>query len=218
MMKSDTQLQLDVSAELAWNPAIRAEDISVKVADGVVTLAGHVGTYAEKMDAERTTLRVSGVKALATELDVHLGGNSTRKDVDIARSAKNVLEWTTYLPKDSVQVTVEGGWVTLSGDVTWEYQRQSAVSAVRSMSGVKGVNDQILLKPDVSALLVKSDIEAALRRRAQQDASDILVSVSGGDVTLSGNVQSWSERELATNTAWASPGVRKVVDNITLSS
>ena len=217
MMKSDTQLQLDVSAELAWDPAIQSEDITVKVADGVVTLAGHVGSYAEKMDAERATLRVAGVKALAAELDVRLGGDSTRKDVDIARSAKNVLEWTTYLPSDSVKVTVEAGWITLSGDVTWEYQRQSAVSAVRDLLGVKGVNNQILIKPDVSAPLVKSDIEAALKRRAQRDAKDIHVSVSGGDVTLSGSVQSWSERELATNTAWASPGMRKVVDNITLT-
>lgn len=216
-MKTDGQIQLDVNAELAWDPAINSDDISVKVNDGVVTLAGHVKSYAEKMDAERATLRVSGVKALAMEMDVKLGGNSTRQDVDIARSAKNVLEWTTYLPKDAVKVTVEGGWVTLSGEVSWEYQRVSAVSAVRYLLGVKGIYDQIAIKPSVSAPVVKADIEAALKRRAQKDAKDISVSVEGGDVTLSGKVHSWSERELATNTAWGTPGVRKVVDNIVLS-
>jgi osmotically-inducible protein OsmY len=216
-MKSDNQLQTDVNAELAWDPAIRSQDISVKVKDGIVTLAGHVGSYAEKMDAERATLRVAGVKALAAEMDVKLGGDSTRQDVDIARSAKNVLEWTTYLPNDSVKVTVDGGWVTLSGEVNWEYQRQAAVGAVRYLLGVKGVDDQVVIKPSISAPVVKADIESALKRRAQKDAKDISVSVDGGNVTLSGKVHSWSERELATNTAWASPGVRKVVDNITLS-
>jgi len=216
-MKSDNQLQTDVNAELAWDPAIRSQDISVKVKDGIVTLAGHVGSYAEKMDAERATLRVAGVKALAAEMDVKLGGDSTRQDVDIARSAKNVLEWTTYLPNDSVKVTVDGGWVTLSGEVNWEYQRQAAVGAVRYLLGVKGVDDQVVIKPSISAPVVKADIESALKRRAQKDAKDISVSVDGDNVTLSGKVHSWSERELATNTAWASPGVRKVVDNITLS-
>lgn len=216
-MKTDTQLQLDVNAELAWDPAIQSGDISVRVKDGIVTLAGHVGSYAEKMDAERAAWRVAGVKALAVEIDVQLGGDSTRQDVDIARSVKNVLEWTTYLPKDSVRVTVEGGWVTLAGDVNWEYQRQSAVSAVRYLLGVKGVYDQVIIKPTIFAPVVKADIEAALKRRAHKDANDISVSVDGADVTLSGKVHSWSERELATNTAWASPGVRKVVDNITLS-
>jgi osmotically-inducible protein OsmY len=216
-MKTDTQLQLDVNAELAWDPAIQSADISVTVKDGIVTLAGHVGSYAEKMDAQRATLRVAGVKALAAEMDVKLGGDSTRQDVDIARSAKNVLEWTTYLPNDSVKVTVESGWVTLSGEVNWEYQRQSAASAVRYLKGVKGVYDQVVIKPNISAPVVKADIEAALKRRAQRDAKVIAVSVDGGNVTLSGKVHSWSERELATNTAWASPGVRNVVDNITLT-
>jgi osmotically-inducible protein OsmY len=217
IMKSDGQLQLDINAELAWDPAINSEDIAVKVSDGVVTLAGHVRSYAEKMDAERAALRVSGVKALAVEMEVRLGGDHTRQDVDIARSAKNVLEWTAHLPKDKVKVTVENGWVTLTGEVHWEYQRQSAVSALRYLIGVKGVYDQLLIKPSISAPVVKADIEAALKRRAQQDAKDISVSVSGSDVTLSGRVHTWSERELATNTAWRSPGVSKVINNITLA-
>jgi osmotically-inducible protein OsmY len=216
-MKSDGQLQLDINAELAWEPAINSEDITVKVTEGIVTLSGHVGSYAEKIDAEKAALRVSGVKAIAVEMDVRLGGDSTRKDVEIAQSAKNVLEWTTYLPIDTVKVTVENGWVTLSGEVEWEYQRQAAVSAVRYLLGVKGVSDQIVIKAKISAPVVKADIEAALKRRAKKDAQHISVSVSGSDVTLSGHVSSWSERELATSTAWGTPGVRKVVDNITLT-
>jgi osmotically-inducible protein OsmY len=216
-MKTDTQLQSDVIAELSWEPSINAQEIGVEVKDGIVTLAGHVGSYAEKVDAERATMRVSGVRALAVEMDVRLTGSSTRTDADIARSVDNVLQWTTYLPKDAVKIKVEGGWVTLSGEVTWAYQRQAAAGAVRYLMGVKGVNDQIVIKPQASAPVVKADIETALKRRAQKDANEISVSVHGTDVTLSGKVHSWSERELATHTAWGSPGVRSVVDNITLS-
>jgi osmotically-inducible protein OsmY len=216
-MKTDTQLHSDVIAELSWEPSINSEEIGVEVKDGIVTLAGHVGSYAEKMDAERATMRVSGVKALVVEMDVRLAGSSARTDADIARSVEHVLEWTTYLPKDAVKIKVESGLVTLSGEVSWEYQRQTAVSAVRYLMGVKGVKDQLVIKPKLSASLVKADIEAALKRRAQKDANQISVSVHGTDVTLSGKVHTWSERELATHTAWGSPGVRSVVDNITLT-
>src|ERR1700689_4516405 len=185
-MKTDTQLQSDVIAELSWEPSINAEDIGVEVKDGIVTLAGHVGTYAEKIGAERATMRVSGVRALAVEMDVKLAGSSKRNDVDIARSVDNVLQWTTYLPKDAVKIKVEGGIVTLSGEVTWEFQRNAAVHAVRYLMGVKGVNDQLLIKPQLSAPVVKADIEAALKRRAQKNANEITVSVHGPDVTLSG--------------------------------
>ena len=216
-MKTDTQLQSDVIAELSWEPSINAEDIGVEVKDGIVTLAGHIGTYAEKVGAERAAMRVSGVKALAVEMDVKLAGSSKRNDVDIARSVDNVLQWTTYLPKDTVKIKVESGFVTLPGEVAWAFQREAAISAVRFLMGVKGVNDQLVIKPQLSAPVVKADIEAALKRRARKDANEISVSVHGTDVTLSGKVHSWSERELATNTAWASPGVKRVVDNITLT-
>jgi osmotically-inducible protein OsmY len=216
-MKTDHQLQLDVLAELSWEPSVNAEDIGVEVKDGIVTLAGHVSSYAEKVDAERATMRVSGVKALAVEMDVKLTGSSTRNDVDIARSVDNVLQWSTYLPGKSIKIKVESGQVTLSGEVSWEFQRQAAVGAVRYLMGVKGVNDQLIIKPKISALAVQADIEAALKRRARKDANEISVSVQGTDVTLTGKVHSWSERELANNTAWASPGVKRVVDNTTFS-
>ena len=216
-MKTDAQVQQDVMAELNWEPSVNAAQIGVEVKDGIVTLAGHVDSYAEKFDAERATQRVAGVKALAIEMDVTLPGSSKRNDADIARSAENVLEWMTYLPKGSVKLKVEGGWITLSGEVDWEYQRQTALSGVRYLMGVTGVSNQIAVKSKVSLSAVKSDIEAALKRRAKSDAQNISVKVQGGDVTLSGTVHSWSERELASDAAWGAPGVRKVVDNITVA-
>jgi osmotically-inducible protein OsmY len=215
-MKTDTQLQQDIIAELKWEPSVNAAQIGVEVKDGVVTLAGHVSSYAEKYDAERAAQRVSGVKALAVEMDVNLPGSSKRTDADIARSAENVLEWMTYLPRNSVKVKVEHGWITLTGELDWEYQRRAAVDAVRYLMGVTGVSNQIAIKPKVSLSAVKSDIEAALKRRALRDAQEIAVKVHGADVTLTGMVHSWSERDLARNSAWATPGVRNVVDNLTV--
>jgi osmotically-inducible protein OsmY len=218
MMKTDKQLQQDVTAELSWDPAINSAEIGVAVKDGVVTLSGQVGTYAEKIEAEHAAVRVFGVKALAVEMEVELAGHSTRTDSEVARSVENVLEWTTCMPKNAVKVMVENGIVTLSGDVHFQYQRQAAVGAICGLFGVKGVNDEILIKPAASATIVKADIEAALKRRAKSEINNISVSVQGHGVTLSGKAHSWSERELAASTAWASPGVHSVVDNITLTA
>jgi osmotically-inducible protein OsmY len=213
-MKTDAQLKQDVNAELNWEPSVNAAEIGVEVKDGIVTLAGHVSSYAEKWGAESAAQRVSGVRALAIEINVKLPGSSTRTDTDIARAADNVLQWTSALPADAVKVKVESGWITLTGEVSWDYQRRAATDAVRSLLGVAGVSDQIVIKSMVSALVVKSDIEAALKRRAKSDAQHISVDVLGGNVTLAGTVHSWSERELAAKSAWSAPGVRNVVDNI----
>ena len=204
-------------AELKWEPSVNATQIGVEVKDGIVTLAGHVGSFSEKWSAERAAQRVAGVKALTIEIEVALEGASKRSDADIARSAENVLQWMTYLTKDRVKVMVENGWITLSGDVDWGFQRQAAAAAVRYLMGVRGVSDQIAIKSHVSPNVVKSDIEAALKRRAHAQAHNISVAVNGTEVTLSGTTHSWAERELASNSAWGSPGVRNVVDNITIS-
>jgi osmotically-inducible protein OsmY len=177
-------------------------------------LSGHVGSYAEKVNAARAAERVQGVQALAIELDVRLPSSCHRNDVDIARSAENVLDWTTYLPKDSLKVRVEKGWITLSGELDWDFQRQAATQAVHSLLGVTGVSDQIVLNPKVSMQAVKTDIEEALKRRTHADAQLINVHVQGNDVTLSGPVHSWAERSLARNSAWSTPGVHQVVDNM----
>jgi osmotically-inducible protein OsmY len=216
-MKTDSQLQQDVIAELKWEPSVNSAQIGVEVKDGIVTLAGHVGSYGEKWNAERAVQRVSGVKALAIEMDVTLSGSGQRSDADIARSVENVLQWTTYLPIDSVKVMVENGWVTLSGDVQWEFQRKTAGGAVRYLLGVKGLSNNIGIKHAASSSAVKSDIEAALKRRANADAKKISVDVQDGDVTLSGSVHSWSERDLARDSAWGTPGVRTVQNNITVA-
>lgn len=215
-MKTDSQLQQDVMAELKWEPAVHAEDIGVEVKDGVVTLAGHVDSYPAKWNAERAAQRVSGVKALAVEIDVRLSGDVKRTDADIARSAENVLLWTTYLPKDSVKVMVESGWLTLTGEVEWAFQRATAAAAVRYLSGVTGVSDQITIRPGVIASAVQADIESAIKRTASKDAKNVSVVVSGSEVTLNGKLSSWAERESASLAAWRTPGVRNVVDNITI--
>ena len=216
-MKTDSQLQMDVSAELEWEPSVHAARIGVEVKNGVVTLAGQVDSYWEKWNAERAAQRVSGVMALATELKVLLTGPNQRSDGDIARSVENVLEWNATLPAGAVKVMVEGGWVTLTGDVDWQFQRQGATDSVRRLMGVTGVSDQIGIKPTLSAAAVKSDIEAALTRTAIADAKKIFVDCRGSDVTLTGTVHNWSERETATNSAWSTPGVRNVVDKMRLA-
>ncbi len=219
-MKTDAQLQQDLIAELKWEPALHAAQIGVEVDGGVVTLAGEVGSYAEKWQAERAAQRVVGVKALAIEIEVRIPALGRRSDADIARAAQNTIDWMATLPVDAVKVMVEGGWVTLSGEVDWQYQRQAASDGVRYLLGVTGVSNQLGIRPaatlgDVRAD-VQADIEAALRRRARSDAQTIVVEVHAGDVTLSGTVHSWAERELAMHSAWAAPGVRNVIDQMTL--
>ncbi len=215
-MKTDIQLQKDVTAELSWEPSIHAAQIGVEVKDGIVTLAGHVSSYAEKWDAERAAQRVAGVKALTVEIDVKLHESSTRTDIDVASSVENVLLWATDIPQSSLKVKVENGWVTLGGEVDWDYQRQTAADAIRHLTGVRGVSCNIAVKPKVSSSAVKADIEAALKRRAISESQKIVVAVHGSSVTLSGTAHSWSERELATHSVWGTPGVQYVVNEITV--
>ena len=215
-MKTDSQLQQDVLAELRWEPSVNAAQIGVEVTDGIVTLSGHVSSFAGKWDAERAAQRVAGVHGMAIDIEVALPPSDQRNDVDIARAAENVLQWTTYLPRDAVAVLVDHGWITLSGEVDWDYQRQAAVKAVRHLMGVTGVSDQIGIRGGVTLQAVQTEIEAALKRRARQDAQQISVDIRGADITLRGTVHSWSERELAMHSAWGTPGVRSVVDQMTI--
>jgi osmotically-inducible protein OsmY len=215
-MKTDTQLKYDILSELEWEPSINASQIGVEVKDGVVTLAGHVDSYGEKWHAERAVERVSGVRALAVEIAVKLPGSSKRSDTEIAHIAESALKWQTFLPEGAIHLMVESGWITLSGRVEWEYQRQAANTAVRHLLGVKGVNDEIVINAKLSAGNVKANIESALKRRAVADGQKIAVTVDGPDVTLSGSVSSWTEREQAWSSAWGTAGVERVVNNITV--
>jgi osmotically-inducible protein OsmY len=216
-MKTDSQIQQDVSEELDWEPSVDATQIGVEVKDGIVTLAGHVTSFAEKWNAELAAQRVSGVKALAVEIDVILPSSSKRNDVDIARAAENLLTWTSNVPEGRIKIMVEDGWVTLSGEVDWEYQRQFIARGIRHLMGVVGVSDQISIKPQASLNTIQSGIKAALERRVQADVQSITVEVIGDRVTLSGPVFSWSERDLAEYSAWCAPGVRSVINNLTIA-
>ncbi|WP_277964979.1 BON domain-containing protein [Pseudomonas sp. RIT-To-2] len=216
-MKTDRQLKDDITSELRWEPSVNAEQIGVEVKDGVVTLAGQTDSYAEKWNAEQAAQRVSGVRALAVTMDVKLAGPHRRSDSEIAASAAGALQWKTYWANDTVKVVVENGWLILAGEVEWEYQRQEAANALRYLTGVKGISNNIVIKTKVTVGSVKSDIEAAMKRRAIADAATIRVEVHGADVTLSGTVKSWPERELARYSAWSTAGVQNVVNNIVVS-
>ena len=216
-MKTSTELKRDVIAELNWDPSLPSNNIGVEVKDGVVTLSGHVGSFVEKWNAERAVQRVVGVGALAVEIEVNLPGSSKRDDADIARTASNVLAWASYVPQDSIKVMVEGGWITLTGNVEWEYQRNSAADAVRRLMGVTGVSNDINLEPSIAAQVVQSDIEAALKRLEKSESANITVHVDGSTVTLAGTTHSWVERDLASQAAWNAPGVKHVKDKIRIS-
>jgi osmotically-inducible protein OsmY len=203
----DKELREAVEQALDWEPIVDAKGIGVSVADGVVTLSGHVPTYAEKREAEKVTGLVRGVKAVACELEVALPVSFERSDEEIARAAANAVAWNTLLPKDAIQVWVDDGRVTLEGAVDWQYQRRAAGRSVRYLAGVRDVNNHIVVRPRADQVAVKAQIEAALLRNAQLDANRIRVDIRGDRVILSGTVQSWLEREAAEQAAWGAPGV-----------
>ncbi|HET7865582.1 MAG TPA: BON domain-containing protein [Burkholderiaceae bacterium] len=216
-MKTDAELKRDVAEELAWDPAVNASAVGVAVKDGVVTLTGHLDTYAEKAAVERVLKRVGGVKAIALELDVRLAPGHVRSDTDIARAAEQALGWNSMVPANKVRVIVDRGWVTLQGQLEWDCQRQSAEKAVRALVGVVGLSNEIALTPRTAPSDVTRRIREALTRQAQREAKHLAVQVSGGTVTLQGQVHSWHERQAAQGAAWAAPGVTQVINELTIA-
>jgi len=217
-MEGDLVVQRSVQDQLNWEPGVfNSSKIGVAVKDGVVTLTGTVNSHFEKWAAERAVQRVVGVKALAVDLEVQPFGSFKPTDTEIAQAIEHALYWDVSVPSDRVKVVVDNGWVTLEGNVDWQYQRVNAEDDVRKLTGVRGVSNRIVLKPSADPTEVKSLIEAALKRNALLDAQDIKVRTDGSKVILTGTVRSWIERGEAADAAWAAPGVTNVDNLITLS-
>ena len=212
----DKTLRLDIIDELDFEPSIDSAGIAVAVVDGVVTLSGHVNSYAEKLAAERTVSRVKGVKAIAMELEVRLSSSPKTSDEEIAKRCLDILKWNV-LTSETMKVKVEHGWVTLSGSVDWAYQRQAAERVVNRLSGVRGVSNLIAIKPALNASHIREKIEKAFLRNAELEADRITVRADQGKVTLEGQVKTWHERQIAEQAAWAAPGVTSVEDRIRVS-
>jgi len=201
--------------ELAWQPGIDEAHIGVTARGGVVTLTGHVGSYAEKCVAERAAARVIGVRAIVDALEIRYESGIGHDD-DIARQARDIISWDLAVPKNRVNIKVENGWVTLRGDVDWRFQQQAAEADIRNLFGVMGVSNAIDIRPKVPACDVERQIKSAFRRNAEFEAENIVVTADGRTVTLTGQVGSYYKRTLAAETAWSAPGVTEVHELLTV--
>jgi osmotically-inducible protein OsmY len=216
-MRSDSEIERDVKEELQWDPDLDATDIAVSVKKGVVTLTGFARSYLDKYEAEMAAKRVTGVAGVANDIEVRLPSVDQRPDPDIARDAVAAIKSQLPISSEHIKVIVKNGWITLEGNVEWQYQRQTAENAVRRLKGVKGVTNSILLQPRAEPSEIKRKIMDAFKRSAEIDANRITVEGDGSEVILKGTVRSWIEREEAERVAWAAPGVTKVKDQIVVS-
>jgi osmotically-inducible protein OsmY len=216
-MRSDSDIKQDVEDELRWDPDLDATDIAVTVKTGVVTLAGFTRSYSDKLEAEAAAKRVAGVLGVANDIEVRLPNLDQRPDPEIARDAIAAIKSRLPVVAEQIKVLVRNGWITLEGDVEWDYQRSAAESAVRRVKGLKGVTNTIQVKPRVPASEIKRKIEEAFRRSAEIDANRITVEAHEGEVILKGTVRAWAERQEAERVAWSAPCVRRVENRITIS-
>lgn len=215
--RSNKNLRKRVLDELDWEPSLDSSDIGVAVKEGVVTLSGHAPSYAQKRTAERTVLRLSGVKGLASDIEVRLPSEHRRSDSDLAQAAIDALDRNVQIPMDTLKVTVDDAWITLDGVVNWNYQRKRAERTLRYLTGVKGVTNHLRVKERATPDDLRQRIKRALERRIDEEASRISVSVEEDMVTLSGTVPSWTDRNDIEDAVWAAPGVTKVKNKLTVS-
>ena len=216
-MRSDSEIERDVKEELQWEPDLDATDIAVSVRQGVVALTGFAKSFSDKYEAEAAVKRVAGVAGVANDLEVRMPGVDERPDPDIARDAVAAIKSQLPISSEHVKVIVKSGWVTLEGHVEWQYQKSTAESALRRIKGVRGIINNIMLKPQVEPADIQRKIQAAIKRLAEVDANRVSVEANGSEVILKGTVGSWVEREEAERAAWAAPGVTKVEDRIVVS-
>ena len=213
-MKTDAKIRVDVENELRWDPSVDEKGILIKVDNGVVSLQGTVPHFSDRWTAEEVTKRVAGVRAIANDIEVKIPRPGERSDSDIASAAANALKWHFALESTDIQPIVKQGWMTLSGHVSYGYQKSVAESAVRYLLGVKGVFNDIEVRPEVEATDVRQKIQSAFQRQASLDAKDIKVNVDHSTVVLQGTVHSWREKDDAAIAAWAAPGVTKVENKL----
>lgn len=214
---NDLDLRREILDELEFQPHIDAAAIGVAVENGVVCLTGHVRTYAEKIAAERAVKRVKGVHAVAEEIEVRIPGDADVADDVIASRCLDVIHWYVAIPQDQIQVKVQQGWITLEGEVEWQYQKEGVENAVCKLAGVVGINNLLIVRPKVSPEDIKGRIENAMARNAELDTSHIRVTVEGKTVKLEGRVHLWRERKAVEHAAWAVPGVMHVENHILIA-
>ena len=215
--RTDEEIQTDVLEELKWDTHVQPNEIGVVVKDGIVTLTGWVDSYLKKTAAQEDAHRVSGVKAVANDIEVRLPGFAERTDPDLARAALNALKWDAGIPTDKIEITVSHSWVTLKGEVNYYFQKRDAERAIERLSGVRGVSNLLTVKPQPAPQDLKSQIQKALVRNAQTDASRITVEVQGSKVILRGTVSSYAEKKAAEESACSAPGVTEVDNRIIVS-
>jgi len=213
---NETKLRQDIIDEFEFDPSFDGGHVGVAVDRNVVTLSGHVNSYAQKVAAIAAARRVKGVHAIAENIEVRYPFQSKTADDQIAQRASDILNWDVIVPSNSVDVLVQDGWVTLTGDVSWYYERTAAEDDVRKLSGVVGVTNNIKIKPHVDASDIRTKIESALKRHAEVEADAIRITVRNGEVVLEGRVDNWDERYKVETAAWSTPGVASVDDRLTI--
>ena len=213
-MKTDSQIQQDVMDQLKWEPYLNAAQIGVAVKNGIVTLSGQVDTYSKKLIAENAAKKISGVKAIAEDIQIGVSPAYNKTDAEIAEAVLNALKWHTAVQEEKIKVKVEDGYVRLEGEVEWNFQRKNAAAAIENLAGVRSVINLITVKPKITASDIQDKINEAFKRSATIDAGKITTEVIGSKAILRGKVRSFAEKEDAENAAWFAPGITAVESKI----